>query len=255
MEQGTPKQKAALAALGYTDKTKIDKPPIITIKEIDTMLDCMSDEQLVEYNHWVLCYEILASVAPYLGLLYSEYKATANQLLLLLEKWNASEEAKALADALRKIARAYNLPAIEAEADRITRNAAAKIKYDRLTWKNILRLRDTTEQRLETVKGAIIAIQEWVKAKDCKELVPPIIDETIKDTKTDLALQVSRRYSRVELKRKMAQGVIITHEDTKRAIFPNYAEVEGSKFFHDAVTRRFKELEHQAEIIKQNSRK
>ena len=253
MFYGTPKEKAELAALGYTDRAKLDKPPVITRAEIEMMQDGMSDNQLDEYNHWVLCYEILATVAPFIGLLYAEYKVMANQLLLSLEKWNAFYEAQNLYLALQKVARQRNAPEVEGLAERISKSASARIKFDKLTWRSILKLRDTTTQRLESIKGAIIATQEWVKEKDCKDLVPPIINETIRDTKTDLALQVSRRYSRTELERKRRRGIIVTQEDEEMAIFPTYAEVRESQFFYNAVMARFRDLEQQAEQLKKKN--
>lgn len=58
IKTATPKQKAILVTLDWTDKNQLRQEPLLTDEEVKAVIDSLTPEEGREYNKWIRCYNV-----------------------------------------------------------------------------------------------------------------------------------------------------------------------------------------------------
>lgn len=238
----TPKQKALLVCKDWTDKHYIDKEPLLTEDEAFALRDSLkTNEEKREYNKWISVYNVYKDITPLFGIVYKEYQAVAEKLLGLLRQWEAySQEENHLITIFEGIKELQEKKAEEAYLASLSylhfKDAKLVIAEDGYPEIDIAPLYEQIQEAVKDVykfysvaKSMVLVIEEHAKKTRSKDFRTDFMIESIGFIKEDYAQRVAPRYSRKLLKERIDKDMKITPDETKRAVYPSYEEIQHSE--------------------------
>lgn len=254
LTSGTPKQKAALICAS-SDSEREGNKPLLTESEERAIYDSLTGADGKEFNKWIKVREKIFDVLPMIMLQAQETKAAANDLMAYIKTWEAysrevdhlnalcmfmEEEApKTLVKPFKeKIANlAFTHATVKRAKDGyFTLNINGKGKL----YEIILYKAEICEQKLSYLKAIVTAFEEYIASKKAKAFVPRIYEREVSRAKQDLGEQIAPCYSKHKLNELKKKGYDITPEEEKRAVFPDYDEVEIYENYYKLTLNRLR---------------
>lgn len=253
LTSGTPKQKAALICASL-DAEREGLKPTLTDSEVRAIYDSLKDpKDGKEFNKWLKVRERILDTLPMVIMQAYETQAAANDLLAYIKTWEAynreidhinalcmfvEDEApkKLLQPFKEKIQRLiFTHAKVEVAADGyFTLNIDGEGKlYDIILYKASI-----CEEKLSFLKAIITAFEEWVERKKAKVFVPRLYEQEVSKAKQDLGEKIAPYYSKHKLNELRKKGYEITPAEEKRAVFPDFDEVEIYKEYYDLTIDR-----------------
>lgn len=253
LTSGTPKQKAALVCASL-DAERENGKPTLTESEVRAIYNSLKDpKDGKEFNKWLKVRERILDTLPMVIMQAYETQAAANDLLAYIKTWEAynreidhinalcmfvEDEApkKLLQPFKEKIQRLiFTHAKVEVAADGyFTLNIDGEGKlYDIILYKASI-----CEEKLSFLKAIITAFEEWVERKKAKVFVPRLYEQEVSKAKQDLGEKIAPYYSKHKLNELRKKGYEITPAEEKRAVFPDFDEVEIYKEYYDLTIDR-----------------
>lgn len=253
LSSGTPKQKAALICAS-SDSEKEGGKPLLNDTEVRAIYDSLkTNEESKEFNKWIKVRERILDAIPMVIMQAQEAQAAANDLMAYIKTWEAynreidhlnalcifMEDAapkKLLLPFKDKIHRlTFTHASIEQTQDGyFTLNVDGEGKlYDIILYKA-----EICEEKLSFLKAIITAFEEYVAKKKAMAFVPRIYEQEVSKAKRDLGEQIAPYYSKHKLNEMKKKGYDITPAEEKRAVFPDFDEVEIYKKYYDLTLNR-----------------
>lgn len=256
IKTATPKQKAILVVMNYTDKKQLREEPLLTDEEVESVKDSLTPDEAREYNRWIGCYNVYAEIAPIIGLAIAQYKEQAQEVggyLRIAESY--SQEENHLNTIFSELKETGNKTALSALSTSLShlRFKFAELKRDEEGYIEIdttnlfTHIRQMIKQMgwaIMALKAFIVAIDEWTKSHKSKKLMPPVLVDALDDIRTDSAIDIPPTYSRKYLKEKIAKGYEPTIAEQEKAIFPCYEEMPLDENFLDIWRKRLVKIEN-----------
>lgn len=255
-----PKEIAVLRCREWEDRKRAERKAFVTDKEAKELYECLKDPKaLEEYDNYRTFYYILSDLVQPLGMAYKEYIASAEKILGFLRTWEAYEDEvnhlttiyetlKGNSEAVEAYKKTIPLLSFPYATLTIAEDGYPEIDTTKLS--EII-LKESVELRLYygIAKGAIKVIEEYMKQKGIEDLAPYYVSEIIEEIKSDYSLNVAPSYSSKLLKEKIASGKKVTDREIKKAVYPDYEDIEVNQRAVDIFKQELKK------VIKQNARK
>lgn len=253
LTSGTPKQKAALICASL-DAEREGNKPTLTDGEVRAIYDSLTDpKDGKEFNKWLKIRERILDVLPMILMQSLEAQAAANDLMAYIKIWETynreidhlnalcffveDEAPKKLLQPFKdKISRlCFTHASVEHSKDGyFTLNIDGEGKlYDIILYKA-----EVCEEKLSFLKGILTAFEEYIDRKKAKAFLPRVIEQEVSKAKQDLGEQIAPYYSKHKLNELRKKGYDITPAEEKRAVFPDYDEVELYKDYYDLTIDR-----------------
>lgn len=253
LTSGTPKQKAALICASL-DAEREGNKPTLTDGEVRAIYDSLTDpKDGKEFNKWLKIRERILDVLPMILMQSLEAQAAANDLMAYIKIWETynreidhlnslcffveDEAPKKLLQPFKdKISRlCFTHASVEHSKDGyFTLNIDGEGKlYDIILYKA-----EVCEEKLSFLKGILTAFEEYIDRKKAKAFLPRVIEQEVSKAKRDLGEQIAPYYSKHVLNDMKKKGYDITPAEEKRAVFPDYDEVELYKDYYDLTIDR-----------------
>lgn len=262
IKTATPKQKAILVVMNYTDKKQLREKPLLTDEEVESIKDSLTPDEAREYNKWICCYNVYAEIAPIIGLAIAQYKEQAQEVcgyLRIAESY--SQEKNHLNAIFESLKEAKSKTALSAfgEALSTLRFQYSELKRDEEGYIEIdttnlfTHIRQMIKQMgwaMMALKSFIIALDDWTKRHKSKKLMPPVLVEALDDIKIDSAIDIPPTYSRRLLKdrirraEKRGETYTPTAAELNKALFPCYEEMPEDKEFITMWSNRIAKTEN-----------
>ena len=253
LTSGTPKQKAALICASL-DAEREGGKPTLTESEVRAIYDSLKDPaDGKEFNNWLKIREKIIDTLPMVLMQSLETQAAANDLMAHIKTWEAynreidhlnalcffveDEAPKKLLQPFKdKISRlCFTHASVERAADGyFTLNIDGKGQL----YEIILYKAEVCEQKLSFLKAILTAFENFVSRKKAKAFVPRVYEQEVSKAKQDLGEQIAPYYSKHKLNELRKKGYDITPIEEKRAVFPDYDEVEIYKEYYDLTIDR-----------------
>ena len=253
LTSGTPKQKAALVCASLYAELEGGKPTL-TDGEVRAIYDSLKDpKDGKEFNKWLKIRERILDVLPMILMQSLEAQAAANDLMAYIKIWETynreidhlnalcffvEDEApkKVLQPFKEKIQRLiFTHAKVDIAADGyfcLNIDGEGKL-YDIILYKA-----EVCEEKLSFLKGILTAFDEYIERKKAKAFLPRVIELEVSKAKRDLGEQIAPYYSKHKLNELRRKGYDITPAEEKRAVFPDYDEVELYKDYYDLTIDR-----------------
>ena len=253
LTSGTPKQKAALICASL-DAEREGGKPTLTDGEVQAIYDSLRDpESGKEFNKWLKIRENILKALPMVIMQSFETQAAANDLMAYVKTWEAynreidhlnaltmftedNAPKKVLQPFKEKVQRLiFSHAKVDVAADGYF---TLNIDGDGNLYEIILYKAKVLEQKLSFLKAVITAFEEYVERKKAKVFVPRLYEQEVSKAKRDLGEQIAPYYSKHKLNELRKKGYEITPAEEKRAVFPDYDEVEIFKEYYDLTIDR-----------------
>lgn len=262
LKEGTPKQKAVLICRDFTDRNTQELKPLLTKEEAEALRDSLTtNEEKKEFNKWIAIYNTYTRIASSFGLMYAEYKATANAMLVYVRQWedysrqeshlnyildelkekNNEEGVKSFYEMLEYM----SLPFAEIGLDEdgyVEVDIGTPEKAEGTLYGRILYARTQVIEYLSTLKAMVLAIDEWTDKMRSKAIMPPVMIDAIKVAKSDYALNIAPAYSEHELNKRIERGETISPFERMRAIYPDYDKVEAPESIYETTKKKLSRI-------------
>ena len=247
LKEGTPKQKAVLICRDFIDKETNKLETLLTKEEAEALRDSLTtNEERKEFNKWIAIYNTYCRMAPTFGLMYAEYKANANAMLVYVRQWEDYSRQEShlnyIIDELKdkkneegvksfyEVLEFMTLPFATLGLDKdgyVEVNIGTPEEPEGTLYGQILMGRRKVIDYLSTLKAMVIVLEEWTKKMKSKAIMPPILVEAIAQAKEDYALYIAPAYSEHELNKRIERGDVISPFERIKAIFPDYDKIEA----------------------------
>lgn len=255
LASGTPKQKAALICASL-DAEREGRKPTLTESEVRAIYDSLKNPaDGKEFNKWLKIRDKIVDTMPLVLMQSLETQAAANDLMAYLKTWEAynreidhlnalcffveDEAPKKLQPFKDKISRLiFTHASVECNKDGyFTLNIDGEGKL----YEIILYKAEICKEKLSFLKAILTAFEEFVNRKKAKAFVPRVYEQEVSKAKRDLGEQIAPYYSKHKLNELRKKGYDITPIEEKRAVFPDYDEVEIFKEYYDLTIDRLNE--------------
>lgn len=262
LKEGTPKQKAVLLCMDYTDLNKSRNKPLLTEEEAQAIRDSIKTEKEGrEFNKWIAIYNTYSQYVHTVGLAYAEYKANANAMLVYIRQWedysrqenhlnyildelkdkNNEEGIKSFYEALEYMSLPYAKIVLD-EDGYVEIDVGSPEKTEGTLYGAILSGRQRVIYYLSSLKAVVEALDEWTKKTRSKAIMPPLISGALEDIKQDYALAVAPAYSEHQLNARIARGEEIQPYERMRALFPDYDKIERDEKLYTMFKERIERI-------------
>ena len=262
LKEGTPKQKAVLICRDFTDKNTNRLKPLLTKEEAEALRDSLTtNEEKKEFNKWIAIYNVYTRMAPTLGLAYAEFKASANALLIHVRQWEdytrqenhlnyILDELIERDDKVGKEIFYDTLKYMSLPFAKIGLDSDGYVQVDIGTpedpegtlYKLILETREECYYAMGAMKAMIIAVEEWTKKMRSKAIMPPTMEDAIRQGKEDYAIYIAPAYSEHELNKRIERGEAISPFERMRAIYPDYDKVEAPESIYETTKKKLSRI-------------
>lgn len=253
LTSGTPKQKAALVCASL-DAEREGNKPTLTESEVQAIYDSLiNPKDAKEFNKWLKIRERILYVLPMILMQSLEAQAAANDLMAYIKIWEAynreidhlnklcffveDEAPKKLLQPFKDTisSLSFTHASVERAADGyFTLNIDGKGQL----YEIILYKAEVCEEKLSFLKGILTAFDEYIESKKAKAFLPRVIEQEVSKAKRDLGEQIAPHYSKHKLNELRKKGYDITPAEEKRAVFPDYDEVELYQDYYDLTIDR-----------------
>ena len=250
LEGGTTKEKAVFICHEYFEKQR--HPDEVA----QSVIESVPTDERRELVRLIYCYDILAFMTPYFGLGYAEYRAQANEtvgILLQMEQYKITEEllnslyyridanSDKAARAKRKIDNILNEATAEGVTVKRTKSGEFRLVPEKLERELKSALR-ACKYSLSYFKAVIEALEDWSKANNCEDMLPPMQRTVIQETKSGRTLSTPK-YSKQYIIDKERRGEAVTDEERSDAVIPAYDEVATNKEYKKLAVAKLKSNE------------
>lgn len=243
IKTATPKQKAILVTLDWTDKNQLRQEPLLTDEEVKAVIDSLSPDEGREYNKWIRCYNVYREIAPIIGLAIAQYREQAEEIvgyLQVLESYSQEENhLNTIYEALKATGSKTALSAFDSALSHLhfkfsdlSRDEEGYIEISTDKLLSVVRERvKSIGWAYKALKAFIVALDEWTAKRKSKKLMPPVLANNLDAIREDTAINVAPTYSRKFLKERIAKGHKPTIAEEKRALFPCYEDIPVDEEF------------------------
>lgn len=249
LSSGTPKQKAALLC-AHDYSIRESGKPLLSDEEKKTIFNSLKTEaEQKEFRKWMDAKFRIMDFMPYLILQSIEVQAAANDLMAYIKEWEAytrevdhlnalcmfiEEEAPKMQAAFKEEVQGliFHHATVERAQDGLfTLNVDGEGKlYEIIQYKA-----DAYKGKMSTLKGMITAFEDFIKRKSMKAFVPRLYDQEVSKAKMDLGEEIAPYYSKHRLNDLRKRGYSITPADEKKAVFPDYDEIEREEEYYNVT--------------------
>lgn len=251
----TTKQKAVVLCRDVIDQNTRHETPLLTDEEARAIRDSVPPTEAKEFNKWIRCYNVYADLAPIAGLALSEYRERANDVVGYLNIAETLEQEEnhlnAIFEDLKETGSQKALTAFGKSLESMKFHFADLERdeegYIRINTDKVLELaREKMKEAvtsLSCLKAFIEALDEWTDRRKSKKFMPQPLLDSIEGVRTDTAIVVAPPYSAKVLQKKIEQGHVPTIAESKKAIFPYYAQYPSDEMFLDLWRDKIKFVE------------
>lgn len=239
----TPKQKAILIASSQDTSSREKSGEVLTPEEEKYLRNSIkTDAERKEFNKWINSYNVLRQYYPALAFAHLSFQKSVMNLLAFVQQWeDYQEEENHLNSLLVEFENRGDSAAVEAIKKRVVslrldgarfivdEEGYFKLKLEGLRG-SLQRMSAQAGYLLEESKTFLIAIEEWIKKRDCEALMPKGMKAIAEEVREDYGLAVAPKYSSKILKMREERGETITEEQRERALVPNF---ENTKIRED----------------------
>lgn len=247
---GTTKDKVALVVNGYFDMKRdpYNRTPIVSKKEANEIKAKVREqgrEEMVAFMNALSLFDTLRFILPHFYKAKYSYLSLAYQSTIYFQtyEWLGKTEElfKSFAslvdpnkqEEFNELAKSYNsyLQTYQRFGELEEKSGDGwldKQREDCLNYAEII-TKEFCEDRLSRLKGAIEAIEEWIKDNGAEMFVSMELRDQIEVCKTETIQELQSKYYFSHLSYMEEEGETPTDADRKIAIFPEYNEVERNE--------------------------
>ena len=250
---GTPKAKAALVFEDY-DRQQNGESALLSKADKAAINDSLSLKDTEEFNKWIqLCDFIYDQMPPiimqtlevrvfahrlkeYINTweLYVREAKQLNALCIDMEEANVPEEA---VKTLKENIRTMNFPfaKIKEHGDGLFE---IDIDGEGNLYEIILSEAEELRKRLSYLKGMVNALEDFLKKKKATAFYPLQLKNNVNLAKMDYGEYIAPEYSKHRYNRYKAEGYELMPNDLKKAVYPDYDEIEPFDEYYNFIAKR-----------------
>lgn len=252
---GTPKEKAILTAIGYTDRRIIGDEPVISRSDYDRIVASLnaiplniesegkpkkyyvknSSKDFTEYLKWVRTYSLLVQVYNLFERYYLAFKANLAKVERYLSEFNEMEqEEQRLNDMYKKMkdydknVADYFLKSLPEHYANAKLRVTGEIVLD-ATLGYIVEAGQAKSNMMDCfypLRTLIIAIEQWIKKKRISAITPPALMDRIEEVKNySHSSPLLEKFREETIEREEAEGVLVSEARERMRIF-DYVEYD-----------------------------
>lgn len=243
---GTTKDKVALIVNAHFDMKKNEQAePILSRKQADDIkaeVKTHGREEMVKFMNGLSLYDTLRFILPQFYRAKYSYLSTAFQSTIYFQTYEWLGKAEELFNRFsslvdpdkqaefRQLAKEYNsyLQSYQRFGELDEKSGGGWIDKqieDCLSYADILSTH-LCKERLQDLKGAIEAIETWIKDNNAEMFISMELRDQIDCLKTESIQELQSKYYSSHIRYMEERGETPTEADRKIALFPEYEEVK-----------------------------
>jgi len=257
----SPKQKAIVNALGYTDRRLFGMVQAISTEDYYRIVDSIPEnsKDFKEYMKWVRAYVVIYKVYNLFDGLYNgvfSYIHAVETYLYSLD--GVEEEENHLNQIYEDMSRSGNeegIKTLEETLSKLPFRFSALTRTDEQTYRIrpdhaiICTYRDAINRldaNIGLLKALIVAIEKWLRRKGIKAISPRLLLEKIERVKEYSYTPILARYREKEITGLLDRGLYVWKNRRIAGIIQDYEDIPLEESFVTGWDERIKEIENEA---------